>query len=213
MFKSPGVLFGVIACIIHQISLSEVPMKKTLLIVVLLAAASSAALANIADPSIGKSKSIDTRLHISIDSKAKEAKLIIPRSQLRQLRAELDAIDGGSDNTAVAAGTSLSGTQTIVSGALLSVAFIFAGLWFMRSGSKPGAAAVAGAGLLTLASVATIVYGNAGPPPEARVINGKMFTQSVHMYKQGSGPIKLEVSDKVDTPELIVPDNVKLSEE
>ena len=51
------------------------------------------------------------------------------------------------------------------------------------------------------------------PPPEARVINGKMFTQSVHMYKQGSGPIKLEVSDKVDTPELIVPDNVKLSEE
>ena len=189
-------------------------MKETLLIVLLLAAASSTALANIADPSLGKSKSIDTRLHISIDRKAKEAKLIIPRSQLRQLRAELDAIDGGSDSTAVAAtGIDLSGMQTIVSGALLSAAFIFAGLWFVRSGSKQRGAAVAGAGLLTLASVATIVYGNAGPPPEARVINGKMFTQAVHMYKQGSGPIKLEVSDKVDTPELIVPDTVKIAEE
>ena len=189
-------------------------MKKTLLIVLLLGTASSSALANIADPSLGKTKSIDTRLHISIDAKAKEAKLLIPRSQLKQLRAEIDAIDGGSDSTAaVTGGMSLSGTQTIVSGALLSAAFIFAGLWFVRSGSKHRGAAVAGAGLLTLASVATIVYGNAGPPPEARVINGKMFTQSVHMYKQGSGPIKLEVSDKVNTPELIVPDNVKLSEE
>lgn len=188
-------------------------MKKTLLLVLLLAVASTAALGNIADPSLSKAKSIDTRLHISIDGKAKEAKLIIPRSQLRQLRAELDAIDGGSDSTAAATGISLSGTQTIVSGALLSLAFVFAGLWLVRSGSKHKATAVAGAGLLTLASVATIVYGNAGPPPEARVINGKMFTQSVHMYKQGSGPIKLEVSDKVDTPELIVPDNVKVSEE
>ncbi|HKP71069.1 MAG TPA: hypothetical protein VJV05_17410 [Pyrinomonadaceae bacterium] len=187
-------------------------MKNTLLFVLLLGAAASSAFANIADPSLGKTKSIDTRLHISIDGKAKEAKLIIPRSQLRQLRAELDAVDGGSDSTATA-GISLSGTQTIVSGALLSAAFIFAGLWFVRSGSKPRGAVVAGAGLLTLASVATIVYGNAGPPPEARVINGKMFTQAVHMYKQGSGPIKLEVSDKVDTPELIVPDSVKLSEE
>ena len=186
-------------------------MKTTFSILLLLTALSSAAVANIADPSLGKSKSIDTTLSISIDGKVKEAKLIIPRSQLRQLRAELETLDGGSD--IAAAGLTFSGTQTIVSGVLLSLAFMFGGLWFVRSGSKHVRAAVAGSGILVLVSVATMVYGNAGPPAEARVINGKMFTDSVHMYKQASGPIKLEVSDTVRNPELIVPDKVKLPRE
>jgi hypothetical protein len=59
---------------------------------------------------------------------------------------------------------------------------------------------------LTVGSIATIVYGNAGPPPEARSITSRMFTDDVHMYKAGWGAIKLEVSDTVRTPTLIVPD-------
>jgi hypothetical protein len=182
-------------------------MKMTFLIVAMVLSVVSTGLANIADPSIaGRSKSLDTSLSIRIDKKATEAKLIIPRSQLRQLRAELEQIDGGGDEIAAPTQT-VTRTQTIVSGALLSLAFVFGGMWFIRSGSQNSKPVIGAAVLLTVGSIATFVYGNAGPPPEARSISGKMFSQGVHMYKQAWGPIKLEVSDKVKNPELIVPDS------
>ena len=78
-------------------------------------------------------------------------------------------------------------------------------MWFFRSGAHNVKAVTASAFLL-VCSVATLVYGNAGPPPEARSITGKMFSQDVHMYKAGWGKIKLEVSDTARTPQLIVPD-------
>ena len=57
---------------------------------------------------------------------------------------------------------------------------------------------LAGAG-----ATATFVYGNAGPPPEARSITGKMFSQAVHWYNFGSGKIKLETTDE-DLNEIIL---------
>jgi hypothetical protein len=82
---------------------------------------------------------------------------------------------------------------------------VFAGVWFVRSGrsSRPAAAGLI---LCAAGAFATIVYGNAGPPPEARSITGKMFAQGMHYYKFGGGAIKLEISDEYDNPTLIVPD-------
>ncbi len=189
-------------------------MKRTFLIALLLVTISAAAAANIADPSLGKKKSIDTSLSIRLDKNATEAKLIIPRAQLKQLRAELEQLDGGSDTTA-SVGTQVTRSQTIISGALFSLAFVFGGLWFIRSGKRSSRAIVASVLLLTTGSIATIVYGNAGPPPEARAITGKMFTPAIHMYKGGWGAIKLEVSDSDDetNPMLIVPDPPKTANE
>ncbi len=183
-------------------------MRSTILVFALMILFAPAALADVPRPDKPKkpAKSIDTSLWIRIDRDAKEARLIIPRDQVMQLRAQLDQIDG-SENSAVAA--SFSRTQTIVSGTLLSLAFVFGGMWFARSGHRHSKAVIATAVALTCGSIATLVYGNAGPPPEARSITGKMFTQSVHMYKQGSGAIKLEVSDEARNPELIVPDTPK----
>jgi hypothetical protein len=157
-------------------------------------------------------KSIDTSLSIRLDSDASEARLIIPRDQIQQLRAELEQIDADSNNAAATAG-SFTRVQTVVSGTLLSLAFVFGGLWFVRSGSRNSKAAVAAVLMLTIGSIATLVYGNAGPPPEARSITGKMFAPGVHMYKSGWGAIKLEVSDDVRNPELIVPDKSRPSDE
>jgi len=149
-----------------------------------------------------KTTSIDTRLDIRLRRDAKEAKLILSKAQLQQLRAELDAIDGGTSDTASAG---ITGLQTIAGGLFLSLAMVFAGVWFVRSGrmTKPVAA-----GLMVLAggALATMVYANAGPPPEARSITGKMFAQGMHYYKFGGGAIKLEVSADEDNPVLIVPD-------
>jgi len=184
-------------------------MRRAVLFFALVISFASVALGDVPRPPDKPSKpakSIDTSLSIRIDSDAKEARLIIPRDQIKQLRAELDQVDGG-DNSAVA--SSFSSTQTIVSGTLLSLAFVLGGMWFVRSGHRHSKAVIATAILLTCGSIATLVYGNAGPPSEARSITGKMFTQSVHMYKAGWGAIKLEVSDEATTPVLIVPDAPK----
>lgn len=157
-------------------------------------------------------KSINTVLSIRLDRDAREARLIIPRDQIKQLRAELDQLDGGSDDTAAVTGV-FTRTQTIVSGALLSFAFVFGGMWLVRSGRQSSKTIVTAAVLLMLGSIATLVYGNAGPPPEARSITGKMFSQSVHMYKGGFGAIKLEVADTPSSPQLIVPDTSKAADE
>ena len=98
-------------------------MKRLMLLLMVVVAVASTGLANIANPDLpGRKKTIDTELSISLDSRAKEARLIIPRSQLKQLRAEIEQLDDSNDS---AAGT-FQGTQTVISGGLISLAFIFA---------------------------------------------------------------------------------------
>ena len=149
-----------------------------------------------------KTASIDTHLDIRLRRDAKEAKLILSRAQLNQLRAELDQIDGGTNNTA---SIGISKLQTIAGGMFLSLAMVFAGTWLVRSGRISKSATV---GLVVIAggALATMVYANAGPPPEARSITGKMFAPGMHYYKFGGGAIKLEISGEEENPVLIVPD-------
>ena len=186
-------------------------MRKTLMFIAVVLSLSVLTFADVPQPDKPKkaAKSIDTSLSIRIDRDAREARLIIPRDQIKQLRAELDQLDENSNDSAVTATGVFGRTQTIVSGALLSMAFVFGGMWFVRSGHQNSKGVVSLAVILAIGSNATLVYGNAGPPPEARSITGKMFTQSIHMYKAGWGAIKLEVSDTARNPELIVPDTAK----
>ena len=149
---------------------------------------------------------IDTSLSIELKRDATEARLIIPRSHLKQLRAELESLDSATDDSTAAAG--ITSMQTIVGGTFLSLAIVFAGLWFAkprRLNANAGKAAAAAAIVFAGGAFATIGFGNAGPPSEARSITGKMFTQAVHIYGFGWGKIKLEVSDDVKNPKLIVP--------
>ena len=190
-------------------------MKRLICLTVLLLLASAAAFADIArpqptkEPKPNSSKSIEIGMSIKLDSEAKEARLIIPKAQIKQLRAQLENLDDDSDNTAaVTTPGSFSRTQTIVSGSFLSLALVFGGMWFVRSGRSVGRT---GKGLVILAvvagivSAATLVYANAGPPQEARSITGKMFSPAVHMYRTGWGTVKLEAGNK-NQIELIVPD-------
>ena len=189
-------------------------MKRTFLIAAAVLFAASTTLADIARPEPAKSPKtkpstgIATTMDIRLDPNAKEARLIIPKSQIRQLRAQLDGLDDADESTAAVTTTSFSRTQTIMSGAFLSLAIIFGGIWFARSG-KAASKAVKTIVIVTtvagIASAATFVYANAGPPNEARSITGKMFSQAVHYYGVGWGEVKLETSDKDDRITLIVP--------
>lgn len=188
-------------------------MKRILATLLFVAAFSASSFADIArpesSPKAKPSKSIDTYLRIRLDKDAKEAKLVIPKSQVKELRAQLDAIENGDEDVAATVGSDRR-LSTIVSGAFLSAAFIFAGIWFVRSGrlnTKGGKAAAAGIVLLASGAFVSIAYANVGPPPEARTITGKMFSNSMHRYKFGGGKIKLEVSDTETEPRLVVPDD------
>lgn len=151
---------------------------------------------------------VDTHLSIVLDRDAKEARLIIPRSQVKALRAELDEVDGDEATAALTAGGT-SRLQMIVSGVFLSLAIALAGIWFTRNrkmSATSGRSVAAGMVIFAVGAVSTMVYGNAGPPPAAREITGKMFSPAVHVYKFGGGKIKLEVSETETQPKLIVPD-------
>lgn len=163
-------------------------------------------------PTPKQSKKVETRLRISIDENAKEARLRIPKSQLKQLRAQLDELDDSEATAATTADASFgfSRMQTVISGLFLSLAFVFGGVWFARSrgkvNTKTNKTLAVGAGLALTATMATIAIGNIGPPPETRNITGKLFSNSVHAYKRASGKIQLETSDEISEIELIVPD-------
>lgn len=151
-------------------------------------------------------KSIDTNLSISIRKDAKEARLLIPKSQIKQLRIELAELDDDADEPTA---LTFTRTQTVVSGLFLSLAFVFGGVWLARSRKtdvKANKTLIVGAGLFLSGALATITYANIGPPPEARSITGKMFSDAVHQYKQGSGKIKVETTNEEYGIQLIVPD-------
>lgn len=188
-------------------------MKRIISLTALLVLISAWAFADIARPDKTPTpkpvKTIDTVMDISLQSDAKVARLIIPKSQVKQLRAELERLDDDADNTAaVTAPGAFTRTQTIVSGMFLSLALVFGGIWFVRSGKtapRTGKAFVVLAGLAVIGSAATLVYANIGPPQAARSITGKMFSQAVHSQGFGWGTVRLEVGSVGDRVQLIVP--------
>jgi hypothetical protein len=188
-------------------------MKKLITIVGMTLLISTYCFADIARPNNSSSQtpkpraSIETTMDIRLRPDEKEARLIIPKSQIKQLRAQLETLDEGSNNAAVfTSGNGINGLQTIMSGLFLSLAIVFGGVWFMRSAKAPRAnKGVIAAILLSFIASATLVFANAGPPAEARSITGKMFSQAMHMYGFGWGKIKVETTDDDDRITLIVP--------
>ncbi len=186
-------------------------MKKLLLIAALALLAATSALADVPRPDrspAAKSKGGLLNMDIKLDRKATEATLYIPKSQLKALRAELDQLDDNGSTAAVSDGDTTHRVQTVVSGTLLSLAFVFGGVWLFRSGrvsTKMGKSLVVLAAVIGFASAASFVYANAGPPSEARSISGKMFSQAVHIYGFGYGKVRLAATDETNV-KLVVPD-------
>lgn len=183
-------------------------MKKFLFLLAIFALFANNALADIPRPEPTKTKpakAIDSRITIRIDQNAKEAKLIIPKNQLKQLRAELEQLDDDS----TAALINFTRAQTIASGLFLSLAFIFGGFWFARNKKtelKANRTMAIGAILFSTCALATIAYANVGPPPETRIISSKIFSPLIQNYKYATGKIKLETSETANNVELIVPE-------
>ena len=190
-------------------------MKKILCLTVLLLVATVAMFADIARP--GKKtyppipkpgSNTVSGLTIHFDSNINEPTIRIPRSTLKYLRAQNESGEGDQDNiAAVTAPNNFSRTQALVSGMFLSLALVFGGMWFVRSGkaaSKEGKALVILAIMAGIGSAATFVYADIAPLPAVR-ITSKVFDQNEIGYGQLSSPfVRVESSNGTDI-ELYVP--------
>ena len=192
--------------------------SRLIALVALLFAAAIPASANIAPPNIEKKPPRQTtaapvRMQLRPDADAKEAKLIIPRKVLQQLKAELD---GGAEDpqAAVAAavasgGSNLSSTQTAVAGVFLSLSLVTLGVW-LTGGRAQGrrasrvVSALAFAALGGAAASGVAVYANAGPPPAARSLTSKILSPDLS-YWGASGTVTIEVADDESLIMLVLP--------
>lgn len=192
-------------------------MKKIFSLCVLLGMFSIAAFADVRlpdtpkpTPSPKQKKTIESNMTIRLDKKASEARLIIPKSQIKELRAVLEDLDDDTGNTAM----NITRTQTIVSGLFLSLAMVFGGVWFARvrrTDGKINKTIAAAIMLFLVGSAATVAFANMGPPTELRSISGKLFNKQIFGgWNSASGKIKIEVSENEGSMiELVVPDKAE----
>ena len=174
----------------------------------LLLATTVNALADVAPPDKAKTNSpkgpsFTAQMHIAPTSKAGDAKLLIPRSVLQQMKAGLD---GDDSHSAAAAYFNTGGGQTLMAGLFLSLAFAFGGVWLVRSRGQRrlGPAALCVAALALCGLAATAAYANAGPPPVARSLTSKILIQDAQWYGV-YGQVKVEVVDDDDQIRLVLP--------
>ncbi len=159
-------------------------MKKVLVLAAVLLLASVAMFADIARPGTKKPAPVPkpgsntvAKMTITLDANVSQPTLNIPRSSLKYLRAAIDESGVDQDNTAAVTAPSYSRTQTFVSGMFLSLAIVFGGILFVRSGkaaTKQGKALVIVAVLAGIGSAATYVYGDIALPRRDE-INSRLF--------------------------------------
>jgi len=188
-------------------------MKKIFCLIAVTVFLSVAAFADVRVPDTPKptpspkaKKGVESNMEIRLEQGASDARLIIPKSQLKQLRAALDEADDAENNTAL----NVTRTQTIFSGLFLSLAIVFGGVWFSRSrrtSGKMSKTIAAGACLFFIGSAAMLVYANIGPPMQLRSITSDLFNkQTFGNWKRANGKVKVEVADGDGMIQLIVPE-------
>ena len=175
-------------------------MKKLIYLLMLLAFAVPA-FADIPPPkptpSQKKAPEMSEQMQIEVRRDIKEACLIIPKSIYKQLSAGIEKDEANSGTAASASFSNLPPTQTIFAGLLMSLAFVFGGVWFVRSAkesNKASRAAVIFAFLFVGGAIVSITSANAPPPMYVRGINSDVLSQRAKDYG-ARGEIKIEVSE------------------
>ncbi|MDQ5837200.1 MAG: hypothetical protein M3379_10510 [Acidobacteriota bacterium] len=174
----------------------------------LLLATAVSASADAPNPDRTKNKSpkvspFTTQMMIDPNTKSSEARLLIPREVLQQMRASLDGEDARGSALAF---FNTGGAQTVVAGLFLSLSLAFGGVWLVRTRGKRrlGTAALCVAALALCGVAATAAYANAGPPPVARSLTSKILIQDAKWYGV-YGQVKVEVTDDDNQITLVLP--------
>lgn len=154
-------------------------------------------------PTAKPEKAFRTRLVLRTSSNVEEPTLTIPRSAIKELRAQLDEIESETDTNASVNSPNYTKTSAIVSGLFLSLAFVFGGVFLLRN--KPTKMSI---GLILLAicsASATIIYANVAPPI-IQSLDGNLFSDKMKQsYRGATGTVKVKVVKESSQIELAIP--------
>lgn len=133
----------------------------------LILAAATTSYGDIARPSPSPAKGkivLHTSLVVVPEKKSYGARLQIPESSMRELRAALSDTSGNESMTQRIA---QSPSRTVVAGLLMFLSLSFAGVWLARSVHTRSQKTVAAflIGMAVIGAAAIITRANAGPPP------------------------------------------------
>ena len=143
-----------------------------------------------------------TRMTVTPDPKASEARLQISQSTLQRIAHEAGNL---SSNDSMTERLMHSSTRTMMAGLFMFLAVSFAGVWFARSSQRRNHKAVAAVILIAMVfGLATvIVRANAGPPGYLR---WQGLPQNLKAGKITGGGVNIEIVPGDDSAiNLIVP--------
>lgn len=156
-------------------------------------------------PVTGKRVLPPARMLIESRKDATEARLQIPQSVLRELRAEFER-DAATDAAAAASANSPRQTQTIIAGVFLSLSLAFAGVFIARSRSR--ATKQVAVGVLVVFAVAGALAFKAlanARPPEPRFVNAGSLPRATTPDEELNGVVRMEIVPDGRVIKLIVP--------
>lgn len=199
-------------------------MKKLFSLLALIAIFAIVAFADIRLPDTPKPKATpkgkQVELFVDVTSEVTEPTLVIKKSSSKLLRAALDEAEGIDSNLAqneTAKPTSSASTSTVVGGMFLTFAFVFGGVWFVRS-KKPSKTVV---GLFIVGVFATgsvLVFANIAPPQLLGIsknILSPEFNSGRGATARGKVRVRIINDSSAASPDikLLIPMNTENNEE
>ena len=175
-------------------------MKNLFSLLALIAIFSVAALADITPPNAPKPtpKGKQVEMVVDVTDEVTEPTLVIKKSASKLLRAALDEAEALENNTAQSESAKPNFTasaQTVIGGMFLTFAFVFGGVWLVRS-KKPSKTVVGLFLVGTFAAGTVLVVANIAPPRRFE-IDKNIFSDSLKNDRRATarGKVRVKIVD------------------
>jgi hypothetical protein len=188
-------------------------MKRLFCLLALIVLFSTIVLADIPPAKNPASKGNQVELLVEVTSEVTESTLVIKKGSSKLLRAALDEAEGLNENVAQTEKvqtTSTAPTQTVFGGIFLTLAFVFGGVWLVRSKPSKTVIGLFLVGIFAAGSV--LVFANIAPPRRFG-IDRFMFSQEFQSRSGASarGKVRVKIIDDSSSAspdmKLLVPKN------
>lgn len=146
----------------------------------------------------------EAQMTIALSSWSEQPTLVITKAMVDKINAA--ARDKGIETAGTVSSSGTFSTQTIVGGFLLSLAFVFGGVWLARSKGQVSKPAVGVMLLAIFGATATLVIGNV-PPPKRIGLTSNILNEQVMKSQVAAGKVKIMIVDydTKDDISLIIP--------
>jgi hypothetical protein len=147
----------------------------------------------------------EAQMTVSLSNWSDGPTLVITKAMVEKINAA--ARDKGMETAATTGGiSSFASTQTIAGGILLSLAFVFGGVWLARSRGNVSKPAM-GVLLMAVVGMGTMLVTGNVPPPKRITLSSNIFNEQTLKNFVAAGKVKIMIVDydTKDEISLIIP--------